>query len=66
MSNAGRGAISVRAGRPKLAVASLLVVVVAKVARQWRLMQSETVPTLRPFEEPLQAEDLRIAQNAPL
>jgi len=82
MSNAGEGAIPLRAGRRnvarmkgllKLAVASLLVVMVAKIARQWQLMQSGTVPTLRPFEdaepdatEPLEADDLRIAQNSPL
>jgi hypothetical protein len=57
----------------KLAVAGLLVVVAAKIARQWQLMQPGLVPTLRPFEdaealssEPLEPEDLRIAQNSPL
>jgi hypothetical protein len=57
----------------KLATAGLLLLVAAKIARQWRLMQSELVPTLRPFEdaealarEPLEPEDLRVAQNSPL
>jgi hypothetical protein len=57
----------------KLAAASLLVVVAARIVRQWRLMQSGTVPTLQPFEdaealarEPLEPQDLRIAQNSPL
>jgi hypothetical protein len=57
----------------KLAAAGLLVVVATRIARQWRLMQSDLVPTLRPFEdaealaeEPLQPDDLRVAQNSPL
>jgi hypothetical protein len=57
----------------KLAAAGVLVVVAARIARQWYLMQSGLVPTLRPFEdaealspEPLEPEDLRVAQNSPL
>lgn len=82
MPSAGRGAMFARPGGRKvarmkgllkLAAAGLLVVVVARIARQWQLMQSRTVPTLHPFEdaepyakEPLEPEDLRVAQNSPL
>jgi hypothetical protein len=57
----------------KLVAASLLVVVATRIARQWRLIQSRSVPTLHPLEdaeplspEPLEPEDLRVAQNSPL
>lgn len=57
----------------KLAAGAVLIVVAAKIARQWQLMQSGMVPTLRPFEdaealarEPLEPDDLRVAQNSPL
>jgi len=60
-------------GLLKLAVAGLLAVVAVRIARQWQLMQSQMVPTLQPFEdaephstEPLEPDDLRIAQNSPL
>lgn len=60
-------------GLLKLAVGSLLAIVVLRVVRQWRLIQSDSVPTVHPLgdaepyaSEPLQPEDLRVAQNSPL
>ena len=60
-------------GLLKLAAGSLLVIVVLRIVRQWRLIQSDAGPTLHPLDdaepdvpEPLQPEDLRVAQNSPL
>jgi hypothetical protein len=57
----------------KLAAAGVLLVVAARIARQWELMQSSTVPTLQPFEDAERISsgevdplDLTVAQNAPL
>lgn len=55
----------------KLAAAGLLVVIATELGRQWQ--RTRKAPTLRPVEdaephqgEPLEPEDLRVAQNSPL
>ena len=60
-------------GLLKLALMGFLTVVVMEMVRQWRLRKSDSVPTLHPLAdaeptaaEPLQPEDLRVAQNSPL
>ena len=57
----------------KLAAGSLLVIVVLRIVRQWQRMQSDSISTVQPVRdaepsvaEPLQPEDLRVAQNSPL
>ncbi len=60
-------------GLLKLAMVSLCTVALVEILRHWRLSRSALVPTLHPLEdaeptadEPLQPEDLRVAQNSPL
>lgn len=57
----------------KLAFAGAVAYLAVRIARQWQLDESDSVPTLNPPEdadafatEPLQPEDLRVAQNSPL
>jgi hypothetical protein len=58
-------------GLLKLALAGVIAYVVVRIVRQWEL--DDWLPTVNPLEdsepsapEPLQPQDLRVAQNSPL